>query len=110
LTLELAIILMPLSLLAQIGDHDHKLTWMTLQFVDRSIKCPYGFLEDVLVKVNKFIFLANFVVMDMEKDSKVPLNLEDPSRTRLRFWLMCMMVKQSLVSLMKRSHSMCLSL
>ena len=35
-------------------------------------------VEDVLVKVNKFIFLANFVVLDMEEDHEVPLILGRP--------------------------------
>ena len=35
-------------------------------------------LEDVLIKVGKFIFLVDFVVMDMEEDTKVPLLLGRP--------------------------------
>ena len=34
-----------------------------------------GVLEDVLIKVGKFIFLVDFVVMDMEEDTQVPLLL-----------------------------------
>jgi len=46
--------------------------------VDCSIKYPYGVLEDVLVKVDKFIFPVDFVVMDMEEYSEVPLILGRP--------------------------------
>jgi len=42
------------------------------------MKCPYGAMEDVLVKVKKFTFLVNFVILDMEKDMEVPLILEIP--------------------------------
>jgi hypothetical protein len=50
------------------------LTSITLQLVDRSIKIPRGILEDVLVKVDKFIILVDFIVLDME-ESSIPLPL-----------------------------------
>ena len=40
---------------------------MTLQMADRIIAQPEGVLEDVRIKVGKFIFHVNFVVMDMER-------------------------------------------
>ena len=45
---------------------------------DRSIAQPEGVLEDVLVKVGKFIFPVDFVVMKMEEDDQVPLLLRRP--------------------------------
>ena len=39
---------------------------------------PEGVLEDVLVKVGKFIFPMDFVVMKMEEDNQVPLLLGRP--------------------------------
>ena len=45
------------------------------QMATRTMAQPEGVLEDVLIKVGKFIFLANFVVMDMEKVTQVPLFL-----------------------------------
>jgi hypothetical protein len=43
-------------------------TSIALQLADRSIKKPRGIIvEDVLVQVNQFILLADFVVLDMEK-------------------------------------------
>ena len=50
-----------------------KQTTISLQLVDRSIKYPHGIIEDVLVKVDKFIFPTDFVVLDMEEDQEVPL-------------------------------------
>ena len=51
---------------------------MTLQLADHSTKKPHGIIEDVLVKVDKFIFPVDFVVLDFEKDSKCPLILGRP--------------------------------
>ena len=39
---------------------------------------PKGVLEDVLVKVGKFIFPVDFVVMKMEEDTQVPLLIGRP--------------------------------
>ena len=45
---------------------------------DRSIVYPRGVIEDLLVKVDKFIFPADFVVLDMEEDRDVPIILGRP--------------------------------
>lgn len=52
---------------------------VSLQLVDQSIKRPRGILEDVLVKVDKFIFLVDFSVLDLEEDHDIPLILGRPS-------------------------------
>ncbi|XP_020235394.1 uncharacterized protein LOC109815165 [Cajanus cajan] len=70
--------LMPLSMLDRVGQVVVKPTRMTLQLADRSIKYPYGVIENMLVKVDKFIFPADFVVMDMEEDSVIPIILGGP--------------------------------
>ncbi|CAN6453614.1 unnamed protein product [Victoria cruziana] len=41
-------------------------TSMTIQMADRSVKAPRGVLEDVLLKIEDFIFPVDFVVLDME--------------------------------------------
>nr|GFD08331.1 reverse transcriptase domain-containing protein [Tanacetum cinerariifolium] len=46
---------------------------MILELADRSIIRPKGVAEDVFVKVEKFHFLTNFVVVDFEADPRVPL-------------------------------------
>ena len=53
-------------------------TLRTLQLADRSITRPYGVVEDVLVKVCHFTFLIDFVTMDIEEDTKIPLILGRP--------------------------------
>nr|GEU83057.1 reverse transcriptase domain-containing protein [Tanacetum cinerariifolium] len=50
-------------------------TRMTLELADRSITRPKGFAEDVFVKVRKFYFPTDFVVVDFEADPRVPLIL-----------------------------------
>ncbi|GJV89599.1 reverse transcriptase domain-containing protein [Tanacetum coccineum] len=48
-------------------------TRMTLELADRSITHPKGLAEDVYVKVGKFHFPTDFVVVDFEADPRVPL-------------------------------------
>nr|GEW61392.1 reverse transcriptase domain-containing protein [Tanacetum cinerariifolium] len=50
-------------------------TRMTLELADRSITRPKGVTEDVFVKVGKFHFPTDFVVVDFEVDPRVPLIL-----------------------------------
>nr|GEW23938.1 reverse transcriptase domain-containing protein [Tanacetum cinerariifolium] len=50
-------------------------TRMTLELADRSITHPKGVAKDVFVKVKKFHFLTDFVVVDFESDPRVPLIL-----------------------------------
>ncbi|GKC20256.1 reverse transcriptase domain-containing protein, partial [Tanacetum coccineum] len=48
---------------------------MTLELADRSITHPKGLAEDVYVKVGKFHFPTDFVVVDFKADPRVPLIL-----------------------------------
>nr|GEV54947.1 DNA-directed DNA polymerase [Tanacetum cinerariifolium] len=50
-------------------------TRMTLELADRSITHPKGVAEDVFVKVGKFHFPTDFVVVDFEADPRFPLIL-----------------------------------
>ena len=65
--------LMPLSIFRRLGLGEARPTIVTLQLVDRSMKHPWGVIEDVLVKV--FIFPADFIVLDMEEDKEIPIIL-----------------------------------
>ncbi|XP_022863492.1 uncharacterized protein LOC111383608 [Olea europaea var. sylvestris] len=65
--------LMPLSIFKKLGLGEVKPTTVTLQLADRSLTYPRGIIEDVLVKVDKFIFPVDFVVLDMEEDQEIPL-------------------------------------
>ena len=52
---------------------------MTLQIEDRTMLQPEGVLEDVLIKVGKFIFPVDFVFMDMDFTHEFHYYLEDHS-------------------------------
>ena len=55
-----------------------KPTNVSLQLVDRSITYLRGILEDVLVKVDKFLFPFDFIILNMEEDHDVSLILGRP--------------------------------
>ncbi|GJS70244.1 reverse transcriptase domain-containing protein [Tanacetum coccineum] len=67
--------LMPLSIWKKLSLPDLTPTRMTLELADRSITYPKGLAEDVFVKVRKFHFPTDFVVVDFEADPRVPLIL-----------------------------------
>nr|GFC15942.1 reverse transcriptase domain-containing protein [Tanacetum cinerariifolium] len=66
---------MPLSIWKKLSLHELTPTRMTLELADRSIARPKGVAEDVFVKVGKFHFPTDFVVVDFEVDPRVPLIL-----------------------------------
>ncbi|KAK5824706.1 hypothetical protein PVK06_019487 [Gossypium arboreum] len=70
--------LMPNKMFKQLGLREPKPTKMSIQLVDRSVKHLRGIIEDVLVKIDKFIFPVDFVVLDMDEDVEVPLILGLP--------------------------------
>ncbi|GJT24918.1 reverse transcriptase domain-containing protein [Tanacetum coccineum] len=67
--------LMPLSIWKKLSLPELTPTRMTLELADRSITYPKGLAEDVYVKVGKFHFPTDFVVVDFEADPRVPLIL-----------------------------------
>ena len=69
---------MPLSVAKQLSLGELIPTTITLQMADRSMVKPEGVLEDVLVTVGKFVFPVDFIILDMEEDSQVPLLLGRP--------------------------------
>ena len=69
---------MPLSVVQRLILRELTPTAITLQMDDRTMAQPKGVLEDVLVKVGKFIFPVDFVIMKMEEDTQVPFLLGRP--------------------------------
>ncbi|GJV79602.1 reverse transcriptase domain-containing protein [Tanacetum coccineum] len=67
--------LMPLSVWKKLSLPELTPTCMTLELADRSITQPIGIAEDVDVKVGKFQFPADFVVVDFDANPRVPLIL-----------------------------------
>ena len=70
--------LMSLSIFWRLGLSEARPTTVILQLADRSLKHPKGVKEDVLVKVDKFIFLVDFIILDMEKDKEITIILGRP--------------------------------
>ncbi|GKE87261.1 DNA-directed DNA polymerase [Tanacetum coccineum] len=51
---------------------------MSLKLADRSIQYARGIIENVLIKVDKFVLLIDLVILDMPEDSIVPIILGRP--------------------------------
>nr|GEV48585.1 reverse transcriptase domain-containing protein [Tanacetum cinerariifolium] len=70
--------LMPLSIWRKLSLPELTPTQMILELADRSTTRPTGIAEDVFVKVGKFHFPVDFVVVDYVVDPRVPLILGRP--------------------------------
>ncbi|GJU89499.1 reverse transcriptase domain-containing protein [Tanacetum coccineum] len=70
--------LMPLSIYEKLGIRPLKPNRMTLELANRSVTFPMGIAEDVIVKVEKFNFLDDFIIVDFEADPRVPIILGRP--------------------------------
>ncbi|KAK8628521.1 hypothetical protein V6N13_009108 [Hibiscus sabdariffa] len=70
--------LMQKSILQKLGIGEAKPTTVMLQLADRSFIQPEGKTEDILVRVEKFIFPADFPVLDYEADEHAPIILGRP--------------------------------
>ncbi|GKA29336.1 reverse transcriptase domain-containing protein [Tanacetum coccineum] len=70
--------LMPYSLYAKLSLETLKPTKMGIRLADRSYQYPVGIAKNMLIEVGKFTFFADFVILEMEEDSKVPLILGRP--------------------------------
>ncbi|KAI3811300.1 hypothetical protein L1987_21021 [Smallanthus sonchifolius] len=70
--------LMPYAVFSKLDLGESRPTRMSIQLADKSVKYPRGIVENMLVKVDKFIFVVDFVILDMDEDEKVPLILGRP--------------------------------
>ena len=70
--------LMPLSMFKRLNLGEPKSTTISLQLADMSYQHPRGIIENVLVKVGKFVLPVDFVILDMEEDDSVPIILGRP--------------------------------
>ena len=82
LDLGASVNLMPYSVYKQLGLGELKPTNITLSMADRSVKIPKGIVEDVLVKIDKFYYPVDFVVLDTKpiacEPNHVPIILGRP--------------------------------
>ncbi|XP_070010353.1 uncharacterized protein [Nicotiana sylvestris] len=70
--------LMPYSVFKMLGIGKPRSTSMRLQMADRTMNRPLGIIDDVLIRVDKFILRTDFLILDCEVDYKVPIILGRP--------------------------------
>ncbi|GJX81140.1 putative reverse transcriptase domain-containing protein [Tanacetum coccineum] len=69
---------MPLLTYLNLGLGELAHTKLTVELADRTVKYPKGIAENVLVRIGKFTFPVDFIILDMPEDIKVPLILGRP--------------------------------
>ncbi|XP_009594289.1 uncharacterized protein [Nicotiana tomentosiformis] len=70
--------LIPLAIYKQAGLGMPRPTIMRLQMAGRSVKRPVEIVDDVLMKVGKFLFPSDFVILDCAVDKEIPIILGRP--------------------------------
>ncbi|GKE72041.1 retrovirus-related pol polyprotein from transposon TNT 1-94 [Tanacetum coccineum] len=73
-----SISVMPFFMFKCLGIRNSKLVNIVIKMAERSMQSPKGIVENVLVKIHKFIFLVDFVILNIVKDNKVPIILGRP--------------------------------
>ncbi|GKD13618.1 putative nucleotidyltransferase, ribonuclease H [Tanacetum coccineum] len=68
-----SISLMPYSVFLRLDIGELKPTRMCFELANKSTQFPRGIAENVIVKIENFIFPVDFVVLDMEEDHKIPI-------------------------------------
>ncbi|GJT65545.1 retrovirus-related pol polyprotein from transposon TNT 1-94 [Tanacetum coccineum] len=69
---------MPFLMFKRLGFGSPKPISMVIEMVDRSMQSTKGIVENILVKIDKFIFPVDFVIIDIVEDNKVPIILGRP--------------------------------
>ncbi|GKA76652.1 DNA-directed DNA polymerase [Tanacetum coccineum] len=69
---------MPYTMYKKLGLGEPKATRMSLELADKLIQYSRGIIENVLIKVDKFILPIDFVILDMPENSRVPIILGRP--------------------------------
>ncbi|GJS95590.1 reverse transcriptase domain-containing protein [Tanacetum coccineum] len=73
-----SISLMPYTMYEKLRLGEPKPNRMSLELADRSIQYPLGIVENVLIKVDKFVLFIDFDISDMLEDSRIPIILGRP--------------------------------
>ena len=69
---------MSLSLYKKLKLLDLKPTTLIIRLADRTLRRPAGILDDAPIRVGKFIILCDFIIMDMDDNSRAPIILGRP--------------------------------
>nr|GEU33980.1 hypothetical protein [Tanacetum cinerariifolium] len=78
LHIDTSISIMSYVMYEKLGLGEPKLKRISLELADRSIQYLRGIAEDVLLKIDKFVLLIDFVILDMREYSKIPIILGRP--------------------------------
>ncbi|XP_023741564.1 uncharacterized protein LOC111889651 [Lactuca sativa] len=70
--------LMPYSFYQKLNIEKMTATKMTIHMANFLVTHPRGIIEDILVKIGKFVFPVDFLIMDMKEDENVPIILGRP--------------------------------
>ncbi|GJW37908.1 retrovirus-related pol polyprotein from transposon TNT 1-94 [Tanacetum coccineum] len=73
-----SISVIPFSMFKHLGLGNPRPDIMVIEMADRSMQSPKGIVENVLVKIHKFSFLVDFVILDIVEDNKVLIILGRP--------------------------------
>ncbi|GJV01540.1 putative reverse transcriptase domain-containing protein [Tanacetum coccineum] len=73
-----SVCVIPFSTYTNLGLGNLAHTRLTIELTDRTIKHPRGIAENVLVRIGKFIFFVDFIILDKLEDNDVPLILGRP--------------------------------
>nr|GEV44364.1 hypothetical protein [Tanacetum cinerariifolium] len=76
--LGVSVSVMPFSTYTNLGLGILSHTRLTIELADRTIKQPTGIDENVLVRIGKFLFLIDFIILDIPEDDDVPLIIGQP--------------------------------
>nr|GEZ15773.1 hypothetical protein [Tanacetum cinerariifolium] len=69
---------MPFSMFKRLGLGNPKPVNMVIEMADKSMQSPKGIVENVRVKIHKFIFPVDFVILNVIEDDKVLIILGRP--------------------------------
>ncbi|XP_071712821.1 uncharacterized protein [Rutidosis leptorrhynchoides] len=70
--------LMPYSLYKRLGLEELTPTKMSIYLADSSFNYPMGIAENIPVKIDRFTFFADLVILEMKENDKIPIILGRP--------------------------------
>ncbi|GKB51520.1 putative nucleotidyltransferase, ribonuclease H [Tanacetum coccineum] len=73
-----SISLIPYSMFLRLNLGDLKPTRMCIELANKTTQFLKGIAENVMVKIDKFVFPVDFVILDMEEDHIIPIILGRP--------------------------------
>ncbi|GKB78488.1 retrovirus-related pol polyprotein from transposon TNT 1-94 [Tanacetum coccineum] len=76
--LRASVSVMPFSTYTKLGLGELAPTKLIVELANRTVNRPKGIAENVLVRIDKFVFLVDFIILDMPEDIKTPLILKRP--------------------------------